>query len=238
MSLFKIIYTRFFISICLCCFYLIFSTPTVAASYSAKNLQQQAQAFIAKQIAPEQQAHTQVSALPLDSRINARQCDTDLAISTTASPPFNRQVVVQLKCLSQQTWHQFVHVRINTLVPVVMTTKTLNKGEIISADDVVVKMQASQFARNRHLQSPHAIIGSRLKRTMRQGAPLTMNMLCMVCKGDTITILATLNGLSIKTTGEALQNGVKGQVVRVKNSKSGRIISAKVSQVETVSVTL
>ena len=60
----------------------------------------------------------------------------------------------------------------------------------------------------------------------------------MVCKGDNVTIYASLRGLRIKTTGIALEDGTLDELVRVKNKKSGKVLNARVDGVESVQVNI
>ena len=60
----------------------------------------------------------------------------------------------------------------------------------------------------------------------------------MVCKGDNVTIYAKTRTLTIKTTGVALQDGNVGEQIRVRNQKSGKTISARVKDVESVEVNI
>ena len=112
------------------------------------------------------------------------------------------------------------------------------RGQIISADDLTTEQRPQHFVRARYIEQPEVIVGSRSKRSIRRGLPISMNQLCMVCKGDNVSIIARFNGLTIKTSGEALEDGGVGDNIRVRNVKSGRLINAKVTAVETVAVNI
>ena len=73
------------------------------------------------------------------------------------------------------------------------------------------------------------LVGSRLKRDVKQGDQIRSNSFCVVCKNDKINIIARSGGLSLKTSGIALDDGTVNQSVRVKNLKTQKIISAVVS---------
>jgi flagella basal body P-ring formation protein FlgA len=68
--------------------------------------------------------------------------------------------------------------------------------------------------------------------------PVTTNMICMVCKGDKVTISANQSNLTISTSGIALEDGNMGDSIRVENSSSGKVLRARVSGVESVEVNL
>ncbi|WP_105254920.1 flagellar basal body P-ring formation chaperone FlgA [Pseudoalteromonas sp. T1lg75] len=206
--------------------------------YSRERLQALAEQHIIAlaQIKPQQEL--QVKAIDLDARIGSRHCAQEPELSTASEPPFNRQVTVQLKCPEPALWTQYVHVRIDKLSPIVVANSHIARGQIIAATDVSTELRPQHFVRARYVEAPDLVIGSRSKRTIRQGLPINLNQLCMVCKGDSVTIVAKINGLTIKTSGEALEDGGLGENIRVRNRKSGRLLSAQVTAVETVAVNI
>jgi flagella basal body P-ring formation protein FlgA len=209
-----------------------------AQVYTNTNLETGAEAFIAQQVELDPNIKTRINSLPLDARLSERFCQTPLNYTTNASPPFNRQVTVQVKCEDLSGWTQYVHVRIEELYPVIVTTQTINKGELITAEAITVEYKAKHFVRASNLHTEQFLIGSRAKRIVREGSAITLNHICMVCKGDNITIYAKTRTLTIKTTGVALQDGNVGEQIRVKNQKSGKTISARVKDVESVEVNI
>ena len=197
-------------------------TQVHAEVYKNEQLQQIAIDFVSEQLT-DLESTPQVSALPLDSRIPDRVCESPLSKEVPTTPPFNRQVTVQLKCEDINSWTQYVHVRIIELEPVVVVTTHLSRGEVIRAEHLRLEMKPKQFVRTQYVQDESILIGSRIKRNLRDGTPIVMSQVCMVCKGDNVTIYASLRGLRIKTTGIALEDGTLDELVRVKNKKSGKV---------------
>ena len=212
-------------------------TQVHAEVYKNEQLQQIAIDFVSEQLT-DLESTPQVSALPLDSRIPDRVCESPLSKEVPTTPPFNRQVTVQLKCEDINSWTQYVHVRIIELEPVVVVTTHLSRGEVIRAEHLRLEMKPKQFIRTQYVQDESILIGSRIKRNLRDGTPIVMSQVCMVCKGDNVTIYASLRGLRIKTTGIALEDGTLDELVRVKNKKSGKVLNARVDGVESVQVNI
>jgi flagella basal body P-ring formation protein FlgA len=209
-----------------------------AQIYTNTNLEDGATAFIFQQIELDPDIKTDIKALPLDSRLSERNCETPLSYSTNATPPFNRQVTVQVKCEDITGWTQYVHVRIEELYPVIVSTQIINKGELITADTIRVDFKPKHFIRASNLHTTELLVGSRSKRVIREDTAIGLHHICMVCKGDNVTIYAKTRTLTIKVTGVALQDGNIGEQIRVKNQKSGKTISARVKDVESVEVNL
>lgn len=74
------------------------------------------------------------------------------------------------------------------------------------------------------------------RRTIRSGEILRQNMLAapqLVKRGDQVRIVARHENIEVTMSGEALDNGVRGATIRVKNS-SGAQIRARVIEAGTV----
>ena len=99
-------------------------------------------------------------------------------------------------------------------------------------------MRPAHFIRVQYLDDPAQLIGSRSKRNIREGMPVLLNQICMVCKGDSVNIFANIKGLRVKTTGVALEDGTLGEQVRVENKKTGKVLNARVDGVESVQVNI
>ena len=209
-----------------------------AQIYTNTNLETGAEKFISQQITLNPDIKTTIKALPLDARLSERTCDSPLSFSTNTTPPFNRQVTVKVKCDDISGWTQFVHVRIEELHPVIVTTQAINKGELVTSESISIEFKPKHFVRASNLDTKQYLVGSRSKRVIRAGTAIGLHHVCMVCKGDNVTIYAKTRTLTIKTTGIALQDGNVGEQIRVKNQKSGKTISARVKDVESVEVNI
>ncbi|GAB0112346.1 flagellar basal body P-ring formation chaperone FlgA [Pseudoalteromonas distincta] len=201
-------------------------------------LQNMAISYVATQINDLDNKKIQLSALPLDSRIPDRTCLTDLELSIPNPPPFNRQITLQIKCNDTQSWAQYVHVRVEEMAPVVIVNENLARGEIITSSHLSIEMKQIHFIRAQYLNDPKILVGSRSKRNLQRGMPVLLNQVCMVCKGDSVNIYASLRGLKIKTSGVALEDGTLGEQIQVENKKTGKVLNARVDGVESVKVNI
>ncbi|MBE0363757.1 flagella basal body P-ring formation protein FlgA [Pseudoalteromonas ulvae UL12] len=226
MSLFKKnIYKLVFIVFTL----LLTTKPTIAKTYSNTELQNIAVDFIASRLPTLTNGERTIDALPLDDHIKQRSCNSELVMNTANRSYTNRQMTVQIKCLDDNMWHQYIQVRATELSSLVVTQSALAKGEIITQDKLVIEMRPSHLVRSHHIGSVEELIGSRATRSIRAGSSISLNQICAVCKGDKVTIYAKHKTLSIKTNGEALENGLIGENILIENSQSGKKIQAQVT---------
>ena len=78
-------------------------------------------------------------------------------------------------------------------------------------------------------------------RTIKPGAvltPINMQPPVMIETGAAVTIVADVNGIQVKTEGQALEKGRAGEVIRVRNVNSRTIVQARVIDASTVQVAM
>lgn len=84
---------------------------------------------------------------------------------------------------------------------------------------------------------PRDLVGRAVSRTLRAGTTIRkrdVREIRMVKKNTVITILYQIPGLSLATKGRAVQAGVRGDVVMVRNIRSRKVIEAEVIGFDTV----
>ena len=123
--------------------------------------------------------------------------------------------------------------------PVVMTTRSMMKNELITAGDVhLVTVDTSRLPAG-YLTDLNAAIGLVVKRNINMGVPLAKSLLAreiIIKRSDIIDIVSKVNGVEIIVQGIAMQNGREGDKIRVKNTLSNRIVAGKVLDEKTVQV--
>jgi flagella basal body P-ring formation protein FlgA len=82
------------------------------------------------------------------------------------------------------------------------------------------------------------VFGAKAKKRIAQGRAINKTNFCLVCKGDFVTIIAASDGFSIKTQGMALSSGNVNDQIRVRNSRSNKVISPRVKNARQVIVNL
>ena len=217
-------------------------TSLKAKAYSKIELQQLAIDFVAQKkqldVNYNLTSDLSITALPLDSRIKQRTCETPLELSAANPISGNRQSTIKIKCLDKNNWQVFVHTRQVELIEIITASTGISKGQKITHHHLQKKKVAKHLTRSNQFKDVGALVGSRSKRNVRAGQPINYNYICNVCKGDKVTILASFKGMTIKTQGEALQDGRIGDNIRVKNTKSGKKIQAQVETSKQVKVVI
>ena len=129
-------------------------------------------------------------------------------------------------------------VRIKILKPVVTAADPIARNTLLQSQHLTIDYQDEVLIRGDVFSDVNDLLGSRSKRDLRPGQPIRSSQLCVVCKGDKVSIVAQTGGLTVNTDGIAKEDGSFNDNVRVSNLNSGRVISAQVLGVGQVKVNL
>ena len=206
---------------------------TQPTSYSPAELTAAASNWLQKQLPQSGQLNIDVT--PLDDRIGNKACAQALEFNLS-QPVTQRQNTVQIRCSANDNWQLYLPVRIDEVVQTIILQQNVATGSLITADMLVSEQRQRRFIRGNLVSEPAAVIGARAKRAMSIGQILTLQDLCLVCKGDVVTITANDNGLNVAATGIAQADGTLGDTISVMNQQSGRSVSAQVIAVNQVKV--
>jgi len=174
----------------------------------------------------------------LDRRLRLAKCEQPLRVFLPSNRKPIGSTTMGIRCI-QPTWKVHIPVRVQAYTQVIVATRPIVKNSIIvQADLQFIRQDISRYSAG-VFTNPEHLIGMVAKRSIRHDAVITPRMVKpkrLVSRGDTIAIIAEANGLTIRTTGKALMDGHQGQIIQVKNSRSGRQISAEVIARSTVRV--
>lgn len=207
------------------------------ASEVTDYLQEQAQAFVLDQLDIPLDAQADVKAGTIDERLPLTRCEDALTISLPARMEIRRNTTVYLKCEGDKSWDLYLPVRVSIQKPYVTVAVPVAKGDILSEPMLTLAYQDQTLIRGDYLTDPAALIGVRSKRELKPGQPIRLTQVCVVCKGDQVTLSAENSSMQIKTMARALQDGSFGDMIRLVNTRSGRTVQGQVSAVGSVVVT-
>ena len=201
-------------------------TPSVFANENAEKIQREIEDFAMQTLVSSDDTNTRLKVRKLDPRQKIPSCDNYAYEALNFSPNVSN-FSVKVSCANND-WFTFVNVSMSKLQQVVVATTSVSPGQLLSSQSLSVKQVDVTRLRSSTFLQPEQIIGARAKKRMRQGSIITTNMLCFVCKGDRVTITASMNGLSIKATGMALEDGNLGDSIKIENTTTDKVIIAKV----------
>lgn len=124
-------------------------------------------------------------------------------------------------------------------VDVLVTTRDLAAGEMITPHDVEASRREIHTVSSRIIAVPGDAAGNALRRGAPAGTVLTSDMLMRVSlveKGAPVILDVTSSGIHLTASGVALESGAMGQRIHVLNPASKMIVAGQVSDRSRVSV--
>lgn len=180
-----------------------------------------------------QDARYEISVNRLDPRLRLPLCPADAISAQLESPavPVGR-VTVRVSCDSSEApWRLFVPATVDLFQQVVISTRPLPRQAVISAADIALRERNLGQISGGYLLQPEQAIGLRVRRPIAADAVLSPNQLEQdeaVKRGDRVVITAANSRVAVRMPGEALESGSIGNQIRVRNTRSDRIIRARV----------
>ncbi len=120
---------------------------------------------------------------------------------------------------------------LNLYGDVVVTSHRLRRNTIITEDDLTLARRKITGFAHQLVPSIADAINLEVNHTLGSGTVLLARYIkkqTLISRGDLVTILAQNGTLTITAHGEAKSKGAEGDIIRIKNLGSRRIISAKV----------
>jgi flagella basal body P-ring formation protein FlgA len=139
-------------------------------------------------------------------------------------------VNVEVSCPG--AWRLFVPVRVQRVQPVVVLTAAVPAGVPVPASALGVETRDAQRLGATPLNDPAEVVGRTLRLGGRAGQVLTRNDLlasAMVKRGEPVALVAGGDGFEVRMAGRALADAGSGEVVRVENLSSRRVLSGVVA---------
>ena len=147
-------------------------------------------------------------------------------LRTDAAVLHNRPAVAHVQEPAAKRW------------PVVLSKTSLSVGMILTGDVLEETFVASPPSAQA-LKSLRQAVGMRLTAAVNSGAVLTTRNVArapLVLKGETVTVMAGGQGFEIATPARAEEDGYEGDLISVKNSRTGAAMKGRLQHDKTVTV--
>ena len=178
----------------------------------------------------------------LDSRLHLAQCQRALSVRPRSKIKPGA-MSLQIECHGNKAWKIYLPVRVKIWRTVLAAARPLPRGHRITAEDVISVREAqnsSNQARYMQDQLPD-LLGKIVNRSQASGRPFDARFLkapLWVKRGQTVTLLAETSSIQIRMKGNALADGAKGDLIKVRNLSSRRIVEGVVVKPGVISVTM
>ncbi len=175
------------------------------------------------------------------SAANLPACSTTPKVQATGDAPsaMERQQL-RARCTDAPGWSVNATGQAHVFLPAVHAEGLIDRGQTITANDLKLQRINIAKARRGYYNRLDEVIGLTAKRRIRAGQTITPALLeqtMAVKRGQPVKIIASHDGIEASTSGEALADGQPGDVIRVRNVRSEKVIDAKVLEAGVVTST-
>lgn len=139
------------------------------------------------------------------------------------------QAMVEMPAGSPQALRQKITGRVFPVTKLPVLTRTFGRGEVISEKDVEWLEVRDDMARRDVAQDVSQLIGQEPRYQVRARMPVRLAELqrpIMVQRGSLVTVSVRTPFMTLTTQGRAMEDGGKGDVIRISNAQSKRTIEA------------
>lgn len=181
----------------------------------------------------------EISLVPLDSRLNLPQCTGPLEVFTPTDLIKAGRITIGVRCNIEKKWSIFTSAIIKTYQMVVVLAQPIQRGEIISRQHLVIEKREVSNLREDFATQIEQVENKQAINQLNTGTILSLRNLVepkLIKRGDKVMITTTQPNFSISTSGIAMMDGTKGQLIKIKNQNSGRVINGTVIEPGLVAV--
>jgi flagellar basal body P-ring formation protein FlgA len=164
---------------------------------------------------------------PIEPRLAFDKCNRPVRPVLASPTHMKDRVVIELRCQDPKPWHLYVPVRIVGTSPVAVAVHAIVAGTVIKATDLKIEEHDISELPLGFLDDPAIAVGLTASRPIAGGAYLTNQQLSApkaVQRGQSVTLLADADGISVRMAGRAMSDGLLNQRVKVQNLSSGKIV--------------
>ena len=211
-------------------FWILPLTPASAAYESHEHIRAMARQHVLGR-AQEFPGKVRVTTERLDRRLTLEACDKPLTAFDSPNGLRAGRNAVGVRCDGSKPWKIYVSVNIATLEKVVVAAGAIARGQLLTASDVKTETRDTSRIHKAYYTDPKSLLGLKAKRSIAAGRLLDPNIVQrrqLVRRGTAVQILASQGPLQVRMKGKALENGARGDRVRVRNLSSGREITGEV----------
>ena len=154
--------------------------------------------------------------------------------------------LIKVSCNKKDSWTIFVKtyaknstqkkLRLSKINQILVLNKSIEKGKYIKKNDLVF---INSLRKNVFYHKKEELIGRKLKQNLRKGQYIQPRHLFekySVNEGDPVVIVSKLKNAVISTSGIALKSANIGDVLEVKNARSGIIIKGILNKNKKINV--
>jgi flagella basal body P-ring formation protein FlgA len=176
---------------------------------------------------------------PIEPRLELARCRQPVRAALASVHHMQDRATIELRCQNLKPWHLYVQVRVIGTSSVAVAAHAIVAGSVLKATDLRVEQHDISELPLGFLDDPGIAVGLTASRPISGGAFLTNQQLVAakaVQRGQAVTLIADVGGMSVRMAGKALSDGMINQRVRVQNASSGKIVEGIARSAQVVEI--
>ncbi len=163
----------------------------------------------------------------LSNRLRLVRCNDPLEIDFSPNAKHYGKTHLRVRCPSGKKWRINIGVKLNVFHDVVLAKHSVSRGVVIAEEDLLLKKFPRSKIFSDFYSSKDEVIGLVTTMPVRSEQLLNGRLVSapnLVQKGQRVMLIARAGGIKISVQGKALNHAKRGELVRVQNKDSGRIV--------------
>ena len=195
--------------------------------------------FLQSQTYENKISRRSVSVGYLDPRLKLPQCQQALETFFAPGAKSLGKTTVGVRCNDPKPWALYVSASVNGYANVYQTRHNIDKGVVLGEADIVpIEKNLAQLNYGYFIDKK-ALIGKATTRRLNRDQVIIPSQITdpvLIKRGEQVILIAKSSGFSVKMSGKAMMDGRKGQLIKVKNLSSKRVVEGRVIRSGEVSV--
>lgn len=177
-----------------------------------------------------------ISGIPNSYRSHA--CPEKLQVDSGKQLTLGRNSI-QVSCATSSNWSLMLTAEIEVWREVVVIRDHLSRGERIRLSSLTLQERNIGNLQRGYFTDLNDVANQVSKRSLRAGVALDPSMVdlpIIIRRGQTVTLRVEHPGLSVNMQGIALSKGRKGDVIKVKNSRTDKVLFGTVVHADLITI--
>lgn len=167
----------------------------------------------------------------LDVRLKLPLCSDILTVFWPQDHKKAGNTTVGVRCQQQIPWKIYLAVNIKIYKQIAIAKHTLKRGDILKLSDINWERRDISGLHQGYLDAIDSFIGQVTTRVIAIRQPIIAQALApptLIKRGENVIILAKSGGIEVRVSGEALSDGALGDMIKIRNRTTDRVIAGKV----------
>lgn len=177
----------------------------------------------------------------IDPRLRLNQCSQPLNVFWPPGGKPQGNTFIGVNCTGDKPWKIFFPIQIEVYQDVIVSNRPLNSKDTLTAADLRLERRNVANLTQGYINDMNRLIGQSLNRYIQANIIITPPMLgvkTLIRKGQAVTLLVSSGGIEISAAGIAMADGAAGDLIKVRNLSSKKVVEGEIINQNLVKIPL